>query len=303
MTDDSAFFSLPETGLAADGEMVCIHRSGCGWSELYRVCRGGRFRVLKALKPEYRGMSLYESLLRKEFEIGYSLSHPNICEVYGFSDVPGLGRAIEMEWIDGAPLSGVMASGRIQGKTALRLADQLCDAVGYLHARQVVHRDIKLSNLMVTHNGNNLKIIDFGLSDADSWAVLKGQGGTIGNASPEALAGGVSDCRSDIWSMGKVLSELVPSKRAVARRCMEQDPARRYQDAASVKAALHSHRGIVFLIVLALLVSAAVSALWNPFKAVEAPEPLPVQDSSSVVTDPAVIDELFRQATEMIDAN
>ena len=299
MTEDSGFFANPEPMPAVPGPMECIHRSEGGWSEIYRIDKDGRFRVLKALKPEFRGQTLYEQLLRKEYEIGYALSHQCICEVYGFSTLPGLGNAIEMEWIDGCTLEQMLQKQSVSDKDAKRIALQLCDALSYLHSKQIVHRDLKLSNILVTHNGKNVKIIDFGLSDSDSFAVLKGAAGTRSCAAPELLAGSAGDYRSDIWSLGLILRRLLPARSAIARKCMAADPSRRYSDASEVAAALQ-RPGLWWALPLVLAVLALV--LWFALHKSPAPaQPQQVNDESSVVSDPAVIDELFRQATEMLE--
>ena len=302
MTEDSGFFTdrAALTGQVPEWEL--IHRSACGWSELYKVSRDGRYFVLKALKPEFRGRALYESLLDKEFRIGSSLSHPGICEVYRFFLHPGLGHVIKLEWIDGDTLDKVLP---LSGSAALRLADQLCDAVGYLHSHQILHRDIKLTNLMVTRSGKNLKMIDFGLSDSDSWYSLKGPAGTGSYAAPEVLAGLNADARSDIWSLGKVLWELLPGKRGVARRCMASDPSRRYQSADEVKAALHRRPWFVWLAVALVVIAVVAVTFRSHGLTVESPADAVdtvVVKESPAVSDPAVIDELFRQATEIIEA-
>jgi serine/threonine protein kinase len=300
VNEDSGFFANPAPVPTESGPMECIHRSENGWSELYRIDRNGRFRVLKALKPEYRGKALYEQLLLKEYEIGYSLSHPCICEVYGFSSIPDLGNAIEMEWIDGCTLEQLLQDGRLGTQESQRIAGQLCDALSYIHSKQIVHRDLKPANVLVTHNGKNVKIIDFGLSDADSYAVLKGAAGTRSHAAPELLAGASADSRTDIWSLGVILRRMIPRRPSVIRKCMASDPSRRYADAAEVKDALH-RPGLWWIIPVALAVLAAI--LWLSLH----PEPVSVEpeqqapDSESVVSDPAVIDELFRQATEMLE--
>lgn len=303
MQDDSGFFCGPSPLPSGARAPECIHRSVNGWSELWRVDREGRFRVLKALKPEFRGQSLYEQLLRKEYEIGYALSHPYICEVYGFVDMPEFGNAIEMEWVDGSPLSELMAQRRLGHKEAVRIVSQLCDALSYIHSKQVTHRDLKPSNILVTHNGGNVKLIDFGLSDADTYAVLKGAAGTPSCAAPELLSGGVADSRADIWSLGKIIADLLPGCACVARKCMAEDPARRYPDAAEVKAALLRPRSWRVVVPLALIAAAAV--LWMLLRPSAVPDAPGLQqaarDTVSSVSDPAVIDELFRQATEMLE--
>ena len=85
---------------------------------------------------------------------------------------------------------------------------RLLEAVEYVHSRQVVHRDLKPGNIMVTRNGNGVKLIDFGLSDTDQHAMLKQAAGTVGYISPEQLGGGEPDVRNDVFSLGCVLRDM-----------------------------------------------------------------------------------------------
>ena len=302
MLEDSQFFDTPpRTDITAGGDAPeLIHSSAGGWCELWRVEKEGRFRVYKALRPAFRGQQRYETLLRKEFEIGYNLSHPNICETYGYRDIHGIGNAIEMEWVDGCSLQDLLGRGEIPKATSRRIVLQLCDALGYIHSKQVIHRDIKPSNILITHNGANVKIIDFGLSDADAWAIHKSPAGTAAYAAPELLAGEAVDARADIWSLGIIVSLLMPSRRRIVRRCTAVERDGRYSDAAEVKAALQHHhapRLVVTALICALALGTAVLSAYLHRGS-------PVEDEPvSSVTDAAAIDELFRQATELVGAS
>ena len=287
-----------------------IHSSESGWSESWLIDKDGRFRILKALKPSFRGQARYESLLRKEYEISYSLSHTAIREVYDFRNIPELGNCIEMEWVDGVTLAEFLSKGH-PGKTILRkIALQLCDALSYLHSKQIVHRDLKPSNILITHNGNYVKLIDFGLSDADSWSILKGPAGTESYAAPELLAGGPVDNRTDIWSLGKVITLLLPAERKIARKCMMENPMERFQDVDEVKAALERKRRIwpLFLACAAALGIIVVLGRWfgsahqpGIGSAHQSVNEIAEKPDTTTVIDAEAIDELFRQATEMID--
>ena len=215
-----------------------LHSSEEGFFALYRGERAGQFRVFKCLKPCWRGAPLQEAMLKKEFELGYPLRHPNIRETYQYTDIEGLGNCIEMEWVDGVPLNEYLLRGTPNEHTFRKLASELCDALAYLHSRQTVHRDLKPSNIMVTHDGGSVKLIDFGLADSSSSAILKTPAGTRKYMSPEVASGGSADVRSDIWSLGVILGEMTPRHRSVVRRCTQTEPARRYQTAAHVKDAL-----------------------------------------------------------------
>ena len=331
MDDTSSFLSSPDM---PDKEVACqpqlIHSSPAGCCEVYRIDRHGRFRVLKCLKPAYRGKDLFEQLLRKEFEIGYSLDHPHICEYYSFRKSESLGHYIEMEWIDGRTLEQLLEADRPEGSLAEKLADELCDALSYLHSKQVIHRDLKPSNILVTHKGNTLKLIDFGFSDSDAHSVLKVSAGTAVYTAPEVLKGNEADVKSDIYSLGLILQQLSRSFRRVARKCCEPQPWRRYSSAAEVKKALHSRwpafSGILFLIAVSAIVLVPYATKWfareepaaMPADTVIVPpadtmeivpevpvrKPAPVKQKEEkpareVTVDEATIDELFRQASEL----
>lgn len=299
MTEDSAFFELRDDYRTSFVRPECIHRTAEGWAELYRVERDGKFRVLKVICPEYREQQRYEALLRKEFEIGYGLDHPAIRAVYSFGHTDAFGNYIEMEWVDGVPLSDLLAGGRPVAAVSRRLLTQICDALSYLHARQIVHRDIKPANILVTHNGQNVKLIDFGLSDTDSHAILKAPAGTESYAAPELLRGEPVDCRADIYSLGKVIAQLLPWRLAVIRRCTAEDRADRYPDAAAVARALQRRPWGWVLLGAAVALAVAV-LLFLPQRSRPLPETEEQLVPESVITDPAAIDELFRQATDMI---
>jgi serine/threonine protein kinase len=331
MYDTSGFFEQPNAS-ESRGVLERLCRSETGFSELHRASKNGRFRVYKCLKPEYRGNPLYETLLRKEFEIGYSLSHNHICEFYSFVQLPELGNCIEMEWVDGSTLEELTAKGAVDGPMALKIAGEICNALSYMHSKQVVHRDLKPSNVLVTFNGHNVKLIDFGLSDSDGHADLKQAAGTAFYAAPELLAGQPVDNRADIYSLGRILSTL-PVRKSVAKRCCARDPGRRYFYASEVKTALE-RKSRLWILPLFLLLAAGIFLLLQrrgtnnipdvqievasdsvtpvavpvdsipsiPMRAdpVSVPRVKSVSDPASAVpADTTVIDELFRQATEL----
>ena len=258
MDETSGFFTLPSVSSRPDySKLVRIGGKGNGYCELFKTERSGRFLVLKCLKEEYRGEPLYESLLKKEFEIGYSLSHHNICQYFDFREVEGLGHCIEMEWVDGRTLEEALASGKMEKAVSDKVLDELCDALSYMHSKQIFHRDLKPSNILLTYSGDTVKLIDFGLSDSDSHSVLKEPAGTAVFSAPEVLEGGKADARSDIYSLGLVMFNLSGHYRRVARKCCEKRLANRYQSVVQVKKALHSNAplvsGILFIALVFLL--------------------------------------------------
>ncbi len=260
MDEASGFFETPtEAQGPRQGMFELIRSNPESYCDIWRADKDGRFRVYKALKHEYAGDPVYERLLRKEFEIGYSLDHPNICEYYGFVNIPPLGNCIEMEWVDGCSLDTLLPRGAISKTLAAKIISETCDALAYMHSKQIVHRDLKPSNIMLTYNGNNVKLIDFGLSDSDSHSVLKGSAGTQVYASPELISGGNVDYHTDIFSLGCVIDRLSPAYAKVAKKCCQRDPKKRFQSALEVKRAINSHPKAPIASAAAILAAAAIS--------------------------------------------
>lgn len=133
---------------------------------IYSAVRYQRRFLLKALPPDSADLSNYRLQQENEFRLGISLSHPNIAATYAMEDVEGCGRCIVQEYIDGSTLSEWLAT-KPSVKSRERVLDQLFLVLDYIHSRQLVHHDLKSGNLMVTRNGANLKLIDFGLSSTD----------------------------------------------------------------------------------------------------------------------------------------
>ena len=203
-----------------------------GYCLLTRAKRNGRWWMLKGLKEPYRQDSVYRLMLQKEFDIMSQLQHPMIVSVYSLEEVSGLGLCIVMEWIDGITLKEWLQQKEHTQEQHRHVADMMLDALAYVHSRQAQHRDLKPSNILITHNGQYLKLIDFGLSDTDSHAILKADAGTEGYMAPEGS--------SDIYSLGCILREMELGwlSRRVVRRCLAP-LHRRYKDVASIQRDLH----------------------------------------------------------------
>ena len=261
---------------------------------LYKSSRHRRIVAIKCVRPEFRDNPLYWDMLRKEYEIGHSLNHPKIREYYSLDNDPELGICLEMEWVDGDSLDLLLPECRRNAELRDKITRQILDAVRFMHLKQVIHRDLKPGNILVTRNGQNVKLIDFSLSDSDSHLVLKGNAGTARYASPEQKECGPADFRSDIFSIGVILSEMSDSRRYrnVSRKCMRPDKDRRYPDIDRLEAALFpsSYHGLG-LIAAAVIIALAVSALWM-FRQ-EEPEEEDI--------DIEAIDEIFRQATDLVE--
>ena len=292
MDDNNSGFFGPFSGYGQPeiGTFTLLSASEDGFFALYRGERAGRFRVYKCLKPQWRGNLLHETMLRKEFETGYSLRHANICETFAFTDLPGLGPCIEMEWIDGMTLEEYLKKGRPDEHLFQQWAGELCEALEYIHHHQIVHRDLKPSNIMVTHDGMHIKLIDFSLADRADSAVLKVPAGTRRFVAPEVLEGYAGDPRSDLYSLGCVLREMTGRHRPVIAKCLQRDPSERYRSAREVLEALRSGRGVLWLLVILPVILTVVALLVFFHPVPSAPEPV------SVPTPASVRDTVFIQA-------
>lgn len=220
MNRTSGFFFEPKVDVSGHFTEV-TEISSSGFNLLLRAKRNGQWRVLKTQKPDVCTNPLYAPLLRKEYDILSHLHHPGIVKVESLETVEGYGECLVMEWIDGATLETWLKDRHTRAEHR-RVAEQLIAALEYVHSRQVVHRDLKPSNIMITRNGGMVKLIDFGLSDADSYAILKQPAGTEGYVSSEQRTSEVADVRNDIYSLGIVFRQMrlgLPWRLAT-RRCL-----------------------------------------------------------------------------------
>ena len=333
--ETSGFFSNPSAPESGEiSSRMQIHTSYGGAFSLFRVESKGKFRVLKCLKEEYRGDALYEGLLRKEYEIGSSLEHPNICRYYSFTKDSELGNWIEMEWVHGRTLEQALKDGGLSRADGDRIIGELCEALSCLHSRQILHRDLTPSNVMLTASGNNVKLIDFGFSDSDEFSMLKTPAGTRSFTAPEVLNGQGADIRSEIWSLGMLIGLITGGRRhrTVVRRCCAENPSARYASVAEVQKALQKRSvwmiwAILFVLFLGLVL------LLQRRKEVPQTGPVPVQRDTVIVlqevpapvpsspalpqkpsaprpekiaprpspVDSGMVDEIFHQATELFN--
>lgn len=162
----------------------------------------------------------------------------------------------------------------------------------------MIHRDLKPSNVMITHNGGHVKLIDFGLSDSDSYTVNKAPAGTHSFASPELLSGSSVDYRTDIYSLGKLISLMSPDYSSVVRKCTRKNPDDRYGSVEEVRESMRKRRfGFIWPVLLLALVAIVAVTYMSYGRDQVAAEPA----VDTEMLDPAAIDELFQQATDLIE--
>ena len=225
-----------------------IHNSKNGYSELYKAKRYGKWYALKRLTDKEKDNPRYQSLLEKEFDIAIQLSHQNIVQTISFENIPQLGRCIVQEFIDGMTWNDFFSKNNIPQKEIFRMLDELCDALAYIHNKQIVHRDIKPNNILITRDGHHVKLIDFGLADKDDFDILKEPAGTTAFASPEQQKRNKIDNRSDIYALGKLLQDIPCQSikiKIITRKCLAENPERRFSSAIDVKKKLNDKTNVI----------------------------------------------------------
>ncbi len=169
--------------------------------------------ALKFLPPYLTSDSTEKERFYHEARAASALNHPNISTIYEINEHEGQ-LFIAMECVEGRTLKELVESEPPSIKTTLDIAIQVCDGLAEAHEKQIVHRDIKSENVMLTPKGQ-AKIMDFGLAKVKGAKKLTKAGSTLGTAaymSPEQMEGEEVDARSDIFSFGVVLYELLTGK-------------------------------------------------------------------------------------------
>jgi eukaryotic-like serine/threonine-protein kinase len=219
-----------------------------GMGEVYKArdTRLNRIVAIKVAKEQFT------ERFEREARLVAALNHHHICQLYDVGQ-----NYVVFEYIDGAPLKGPMPLA-----DALRITAQIVEALEEAHSHGIIHRDLKPANLLLTTRG--VKVLDFGLAkqsrdgrigDDETETDLTRAGDVLGTPAymaPEQLQGKAADARTDIYAFGCVLYELLTGTRhgreratlkqaaleAIVRKCLADEPARRFQSAAELKTAL-----------------------------------------------------------------
>lgn len=181
--------------------------------------RYGRWWLLKGLRQELACESVYSQMLRKELEVVMKLQHPCIPTAIGLEHVENIGECIVMEYVDGVTLTEWLSE-KHERKVCRRIAMKLVEVVAYIHMNGVVHRDLKPDNILIARNGETVHVIDFGLADTDSHAVLKQPAGTLRYMSPEQATTAVADVRNDIYSLGIIFNKMNLGYSSIVNKCL-----------------------------------------------------------------------------------
>jgi len=204
----------PETLLAGKYRILeVVGRGGMGIVYQAEDTKLQRHVALKFLPPELVRSPEARERFVLEARAAAALSHANICTIYEIHD-EGEKPFIAMEYIEGQSLKAKIAKNAISTEDALSLAIQVSEGLEEAHKKGIIHRDIKSTNIMVTDKGQ-AKIMDFGLAKVKGGTLLTREGTTLGTVaymSPEQALGKEVDQRTDIWSLGVVLYELLSGK-------------------------------------------------------------------------------------------
>lgn len=231
-----------------------------------------RYVAVKVLKEEFRDNDGFVKKFKEEAQAAAGLAHPNIVNVYDVGDENGI-YYIVMELVEGITLKNyIERKGRLTIKEATSIAIQVSAGLEVAHNNHIVHRDIKPQNIIISREGK-VKVTDFGIAKATtSQTTTSSAMGSVHYASPEQARGGYVDHRSDIYSLGIVMYEMVtgrvpfdgetavtvavkhlqeqmvpPSEycpeipyslEQIIKKCMEKSPDRRYQDIGDLMADL-----------------------------------------------------------------
>ena len=206
---------------------------------LYTASRYGKRYVLKGLSADCQSLTDMLLLQQKEFSLGITLSHPNIAETYSLEEVADCGRCIVMEYVDGITLAEWLATNPSHSARQ-RVMLQLLDALEYIHSLQLVHHDLKSSNILITRNGQNVKLIDFGLSELDT-------------TNPQ------NDIQHDIQKFGQMLQLLFPARyKRLRQQCQNGQLANMAAIRLSIEKRQRRQKYIPYIIAIIILIISAL---------------------------------------------
>jgi len=204
-----------------DGSRIDYYRieapvARSGMASIFRAVdvRDNRVVALKIPHPDMEADPILFDRFQRESGIGERLSHPKVMRVYGGEKRSRI--YMVMEWCEGRLLREILDEGRIPEERAIHIAVGVLDALEYIHANGVVHRDLKPENIMVDEH-DNVKLIDFGIASDSAarrltYANFTATLGTPNYISPEQVKGKRGDGRSDIYSVGVILYEMLSAK-------------------------------------------------------------------------------------------
>jgi serine/threonine protein kinase/dienelactone hydrolase len=201
----------PGSTLAGKYKIIKVSGRG-GMGIVYRAedTKLKRNVALKFLPPELIQDEEAKERFVLEAQAAAALSHPNICTIHEIDEEEGKS-FIAMEYVEGQTLRAKIEKGPLELDEALNISMQVAEGIEEAHKKGIIHRDIKSANIMVTEKGQ-VKVMDFGLAKVKGGTLLTREGTTLGTVaymSPEQAKGKEVDNRSDIWSLGVVMYEML----------------------------------------------------------------------------------------------
>ena len=216
-------------------------------SRLYRASRCGKHFLLKAAKSD-AGPHL--AMLKREYELSVGCIHPNIVHVFLYEPDSPVGPCIVMEYVDGRTMREFLEEGPSL-KRRRKVLEQLVGAVSYLHSKGIIHNDLKPDNVLVSRDGDEVRLIDFGLADNDAHYLVKSPGYTPYYSSPELRAAARGEnvtvsASSDVFSLGMIIREMFagPGYAGIMRKCLKVNPSKRYENATALMLAIGRRKRI-----------------------------------------------------------
>lgn len=199
-------------GVVISGRYEVMSRIGTGgMADVYKAIdrKLNRYVAIKVLKSEFREDATFVRKFQSEAQAAAGLLHPSIVNVYDVGEDRGL-YYIVMELVEGITLKEyIQKKGRLTPKEVISIAVQVCSAMEVAHSHNIIHRDIKPQNIMISKEGK-VKVTDFGIAKATSSNTISTNAmGSVHYTSPEQARGGYSDAKSDIYSLGITMYEMI----------------------------------------------------------------------------------------------
>lgn len=203
--------------------------SSQGYCQFVKCKKGDHPVVLKGLKEAYRERVLLRNALKREFKQCQRLNHPGIVRYQGLVDVEGYGLCIEEEYVDGRTLQAYLKESHTDDEK-IAIVNQIADALRYAHQQGVAHRNLKPSNILITKQGDHVKLIDFNVLSLDD---VKPTADTTRFMAPELKDETMTaDGTADIYSLGTIMKVmgLTLAYSEVIKRCCAFKRSDRYSD-------------------------------------------------------------------------